>query len=367
MRISSDARESDPGNALVSSAGRGVLATTDFSPRAGVEDARLSATRDAGKFVSAGRRNQHSGRVRYPDKRSRTPMTPPLARPRSRLAVCLNSSFLGFYAHAGFMAALLELGVAPIALSGASAGALVAGLLAAGLDSRRVIDLLLHPDLRRTFFERGAPFRSLATMTNRPGHLGAIRGHHALALLKSHVGDRRIEECTAPRLALAVTNLTATRTEIVTAGPLAEFILASGAYPGMFAAREIGGRLFWDGGIANPVPFDHWIADPDIDTILVHSVDSHSPGSAEKARPLTIGAAAGLSHEIICDELRRMKAELARAAGKRLIFLQTKASRPSVLSAGKIGPRCVEQGRATVAEHRDLLAGLSLDSPGTLR
>ncbi len=280
----------------------------------------------------------------------------------SRVAVCLNSSFLGFFAHAGFMGALMELGIRPVALSGASAGALVAGLLAAGLEPQRVIELLLHPDLRRTFFEMGAPFRSLATVANRPGHLGAVRGHHALALLKSHIGGRRIEECTAPRLAIAVTNLTAARTEIATRGPLAEFILASGAYPGMFAAREIGGQIYWDGGIANALPFDHWIGDPEIDTIIVHSVDSHGSAVRENQTRLTIAGAAGLSHEIICGELLRLKTELAHAAGKRVLFLRTEATRPGILSLGKVGARCVEQGRATVAEHREMLASLPLDS-----
>lgn len=286
---------------------------------------------------------------------------------RSRVAVCLNSSFFGFFAHAGFMAGLMELGVKPAALSGASAGALVAGLFAAGIEPERVIELLLHRDLRRSFWELGAPWRSAATMANRPGHTGALNGERALALLKRHIGDRRIEDCTNPRVAISATNLTASRTEIVTAGPLADFMLASGAYPGMFAARRIDGSLFWDGGIANPLPFEHWFSDPEIDTILVHIVSGREEESVRGNERLTVAGAVNLSHQIICDELLRLKTELAAAAGKRLVFLRTVAPRPSVFSVARVGQRCVDCGKATVAEHREQLAGLSLDSAKTLR
>ena len=36
-------------------------------------------------------------------------------------------------------------------------------------------------------------------------------------------------------------------------------------------------------------------------------------------RPLRISGAVNLSHQIICDELLRLKLELARLAGKRVI------------------------------------------------
>ncbi len=283
-----------------------------------------------------------------------------MSEPASRIAVCLNSSFLGFYAHAGFLAALIELGIRPAALSGASAGALVAGLFAAGVEPERVIELLLHRDLRNVFWEFGAPWRSVATIANLPGHTGAISGRRALALLKKHIGDRRIEECVNPRVAIATTNLTTMRTELATRGPLAEFMLASGAYPGMFAAREIGGEIHWDGGIANALPFEHWLGDETIGTIIIHSVESHVAATGE-ARRMRISNAVALSHQIVCDELLRLKVELAKAAGKRLVFMRTVAPRPSVFTAGKIGPRCVEHGRATVAEHREMLAALVAD------
>src|ERR1700676_4303210 len=102
---------------------------------------------------------------------------------RRRVALCLNSSFLGFFAHAGFLRALLAMGVRPVAVSGASAGALVAGLFAAGVDPEEMLRLFMSAELRKAFREPGAPWRGAATILNLPGHTGALHGERAAALL----------------------------------------------------------------------------------------------------------------------------------------------------------------------------------------
>jgi predicted acylesterase/phospholipase RssA len=278
----------------------------------------------------------------------------------SRVALCLNSSFLGFYAHGGFVQALTELGVRPAAISGASAGALVAGLFAAGVTPARMQELFNSPQLPRAFREPGAPWRGFATLANLRGHTGAVRGDRALALLRELLGDRRIEDCQDPRLALSITNLSQARSEIATRGPLAELILASGAFPGVFAARPVEGDYHWDGGVANPLPFDHWFTDPSIDAIIIHVVANPEELAVRRLPgPLRMSGAVNLSHQIICDELLRLKTELARHAGKRLIVLRTLAPRPRLWNPVKVGARCLEIGRATVAENRAVLAELA--------
>lgn len=274
----------------------------------------------------------------------------------ARFAVCLNSSFLGFYAHAGFMQGLEELGLKPAALSGASAGALVAGLIAGGSTAAETVALLLARDLRRTLFDWGVPWRAFGTMANRPGFTGVVNTDRALGFLRETLGDRRIEDCTAPRLAFSATNLTTARTEILTAGPIAEFILASGAFPGLFAAREIGGARYWDGGIANPLPFDPWLDAPDIDTILIHTVVNPSELAVRRHGPrLSVAGGFNLAHQIICDELLRWKIGAAERAGKRLIFLRTEAVRPGIFNAHRVAPKCAAAGLATARANCALL------------
>jgi len=278
----------------------------------------------------------------------------------NRVALCLNSSFLGYFAHAGFLRALLALGVRPVAMSGASAGALVAGLFAAGIEPEEMLQLFVSPELRKVFREPGAPWRGFATILNLSGHTGAISGERAAALLRAKLGDRRIEHCTTPRLALSVTNLSDARSEAVTAGPLADLILASGAFPGVFASRPVEDRWFWDGGVANGLPFDHWIDDPEIDTILLHIVANPQELAVRQGgRPRRMSHAVNLSHQIICDELLRLKTELARRAGKKLVVLRTLSPRPNLWNPAKVGTGCVEIGAATVEQNRSALGELA--------
>lgn len=293
-----------------------------------------------------------------------------MSEPRagSGTALCLNSSFLGFFAHAGFLDALTQLGVRPMAISGASAGALAAGVFASGMPPRDMIQWFLSGELRSAFWEWGSALRMLGTILDLPGHTGALRGHRALALLRERLGPRRIEECT-PHLAIAATDLHEPQAALLTSGDLASAILASVAFPGMFAAQRFNGSRYWDGGLANPLPFDHWLSDPAIGTILVHVVTNpeSDPTPAVRAR-MGIRDAAGVAHEAIAGELLRLKTDLARRAGKRLLFLRTSAPRPRPWNTSRVGPRCVEIGAATVAAHREELAALAqtvgaLDSP----
>ena len=57
---------------------------------------------------------------------------------RRALRATLSAGFFGFFAHCGVLSALEEAGLVPARLSGASAGALVAGAWAAGLETGRL-------------------------------------------------------------------------------------------------------------------------------------------------------------------------------------------------------------------------------------
>lgn len=271
------------------------------------------------------------------------------------LALCLNSSYFGFYAHAGFLDGLVAQGIRPKAISGSSAGALAAGLFASGIPAPDIVTLLTRVDLNQILQEWSVPVRATKLMLNWPGITGALRPGRALSLLRKYVGDRKIEDCVNPRLAIGVTNLTTARAENVTAGPLADFMVASCAYPGLFAAHTIDGQHYWDGGIAIPAPVEPWIRDPEIHTILIHQVLNCGEIRAhESGKTPTIFNAVGVSHQIIGDEILRIQIELARHCGKRVTVLRTVTPRAG-LWRQKLGPKLVELGRATAFELNDSL------------
>lgn len=275
----------------------------------------------------------------------------------SGVALCLNSSFLGYYAHAGFLEAATQLGLRPDAVSGASAGAFVAGLYAGGLTPEQIVALTLSPELKRAYFDWRAPGRGLHMLLNHRGFVGLFSADKALALMRRMVGDRRIENC-SPRLAIAVTDLTSGRAETAERGPVADLIVASCAFPMIFNARTVEGRKYWDGGIANPVPFGHWADDPSIHTILVHLVSHHGEHAVRSGeRDHNMFDAVNLSHQIICEELIRAHTARAEAAGKRVVFLRTLTAKPG-LSRPKRWPEYVEAGRRTARESSEILAGI---------
>ncbi len=273
------------------------------------------------------------------------------------VALCLNSSFLGYYAHAGFLEAFTGLHGRPARIAGASAGGFVAGLYAAGLAPADIVAFALSTELRNAFFEWNAGARGFRTLLNRKGNFGVLGGKKVLSLMHRTVGARRIEECDPP-LSLAVTNLTAARSEVITSGPLAEFIVATCAFPILFTARDIEGQLYWDGGIANSMPFGHWADDPAIDTIVVHAVTHRGESDARAGgRSLNVFDAVNLSHQLICDELVRAQIERVERAGKRLVFLRTNTPKPRI-GRPKTWPELVEIGRRSARGQAESLAAV---------
>ena len=267
-----------------------------------------------------------------------------------RTAVCLNSSYFGFFAHAGFLAGLEEIGRPPDYLSGASAGALVSGLYGAGYSPAEMSQLFLRKELASAFREWSAPIRLARTLMAGRGATGALSGKRALDLLKQYVGDRRLEELDLP-VAISVANLSRNRSEVKMEGPLAEYILASCAVPGMFAMQEVEGDHFWDGGIADPAPIEHWLSMGEVDRIVVHIVDSNErPVGPYRPR---FWSAMSKSHELISEEIVRLKTELARKHGKRLDVIITRTPRlgPHKLAGGANNVRL---GHASALRHQNL-------------
>ncbi|MBU44765.1 MAG: hypothetical protein CMN76_16200 [Spirochaetaceae bacterium] len=302
---------------------------------------------------------------------------------KGHTALCLNSSYFGFYAHAGFLQGLHELEVHPHHVSGASAGALVAGLYAAGMEPEEIARQFLSPGLSKVFVEWQAAYRMPALMMNRKGVTGAFDGRKIQALLKEFIGDRRIEDCTDPTLSLSVANLSAGRTETARSGLIREYIMASCAMPGLFQAQRINGDLYWDGGIADPIPFEHWLDNDRIRRIIVHQVipvsqerkasrkdEYYSGGGDARLNPdhqtvyrsgtdsapekFSFLSALERSHEIISDELIRLRLEMARSRGVKVLWFRTETPRlgPHRMRRGGVN---FELGRKVALDNASIL------------
>jgi predicted acylesterase/phospholipase RssA len=248
------------------------------------------------------------------------------------LALCLSSSFFGYYAHLGLLSAMEAKGIRPGRIAGASAGALAGGLWAAGLRGEELARIIFDFHFLRAFFDLGAFLRLPGIVTGIAG-AGLLSGVRMRRYLSRCIGDRRIEDLKSPRLEIAVSNLTRQCPEVRDSGPLNEFMIASCAMPVLFKPQRIGGEDFLDGGVANESPFDHWLDDPTVHTIVVHRIRHTSEMGGLPWR--TPGGILGACHGVAANELHRRRCEQAEASGKRLVFLETGHECPGLLHRGK--------------------------------
>ena len=148
----------------------------------------------------------------------------------------MSSGFFGFFAHTGMLTALLDAGLVPSRITGSSAGALVGGLWAAGLEPPAAREAL--EGLTREAFWDPAP------------GLGVLRGKKFRGLLEGLLPRPGFRQTRVP-MGISVYDFLARKTVVIDEGDLAPAIQASCAVPFMFHPVRIGRRLYVDGGVAD--------------------------------------------------------------------------------------------------------------------
>lgn len=164
------------------------------------------------------------------------------APPRPRIALALGSGGARGYAHIGVIDEIEARGWDVVGIAGASMGALVGGLYAAGgLPAyREWVETMSRRDVLRMM---DPAFRGA----------GAIRADRIMRRIDEILAGRTIEDLPIPYTAVATDLLS--QTEVwFTSGSLVEAIRASIAIPMVFTPVQRDGRLLADGGILNPVP-----------------------------------------------------------------------------------------------------------------
>lgn len=156
--------------------------------------------------------------------------------------------------------ALDEMGVKPVAIAGASFGALLGAAYASGMDGKAI---------RRHVIERahdraGTLSRLMATraaalsafLTAPFGNPMLVDAEKFCATFLPPVVPEDFSELAIPLIVVA-TDFYARREVTFSAGPLKTAIAASMALPGVVRPMEIDGRVLVDGAAVNPLPFDH--------------------------------------------------------------------------------------------------------------
>ncbi len=143
-------------------------------------------------------------------------------------------------AHIGVLRALLEAGIEPVDVAGASCGALVGGLYAAGLGPPEILEVFRATDplqLRNVAF----------------GKPGLIDPQKYVTAFSRHF-PRDSFDALRRRLAVVATDLFSGEPRVFDAGPVVPAIVASSCVPMVYAPMEIDGRWYADGGIVDNFP-----------------------------------------------------------------------------------------------------------------
>jgi len=158
-----------------------------------------------------------------------------------RIGLALGSGSARGWAHIGVLRALLDAGVRPDVVCGASVGAIVGAAYATGeLD-------------RFEAWVRSMDRRKVMSYMDFNLAGGMLKGERLVAFMRAHFDDRPIEALTTPFAAVA-TALHSGDEVWLRSGSVADAVRASFALPGLFTPVWREGRLLADGGLVNPVP-----------------------------------------------------------------------------------------------------------------
>lgn len=220
------------------------------------------------------------------------------------------------------------------AVAGASVGAYVGGLFAAGIPL---------PEIGRFWEEMGFRQTARFLLPTLPWR-GWSTGEELRRALRAIVGERRIEELAIPFAAVA-TDLRSGRPVALRRGELAEAIRASLSVPGLFVPVEIDGQTLIDGGVVHPLPVD---VARGLGAEVVVAVDVLVPPEEKHLTRVTVFG---------------VLFQMATIFQKRIAELEVAALAPEVVIRPDFGaspPTYVSAGVGAEAGYRAMQAGLPL-------
>ncbi len=244
----------------------------------------------------------------------------------SSIGVVFSSGFFGFFAHAGFLAALRDLNIPSSGYAGASSGAIIAAMAASDMSDHTIREILLRLKKSDFWDPDPMPFILKGALKLFRGYSGYLRGK-GFARLLENIPIKQIEDCHVP-LVITATNLTLQREELFTRGSLIKGIQASGAMPMLFKPVEIDGSLYVDGGMVNKAPVQALADLIQPEKIIVHFIASDNLESSSNSfleKRMTPWHIHSLAVNISRQEAYQRQCDVIKQRGIELIEVRTDA------------------------------------------
>ena len=167
-----------------------------------------------------------------------------------RLGIVLSGGGARAVAHIGVLKALTERGLSADCIAGASSGALVGALYAAGYADDEML----------AFFHDKKPFKLSLLSVGKPGFIDTAK-------IRAGFLDYFPEDsfsALSRKLFVTATDIVNGRPAIFDSGSLISAILASSSVPMVFTPTERDGRWYLDGGILNNFPVEPLLGTCDV-------------------------------------------------------------------------------------------------------
>lgn len=142
--------------------------------------------------------------------------------------------------HVGVLKALEESKAEIKAISGTSAGGIIATLYAFGKSAKEIEKIILE-------FE----WKNLSSLTL--SKFALLSNEKIGEMIRHNIGDKNIEDANIP-LCMIATDITTGEKILLSKGNVAEAVMATTSVPGIFVPVEIEGRILVDGGIVENIP-----------------------------------------------------------------------------------------------------------------
>jgi len=269
----------------------------------------------------------------------------------SRIGVVFSSGFFGFFAHAGFLAALRDLNIRSSGYAGASSGTIIAAMAASDMSDHTIREILLRLKKSDFWDPDPMPFILKGALKLFRGYSGYLKGK-GFARLLEHIPIKQIEDCPVP-LVITATNLTLQREELFTRGSLTKGIQASGAVPILFKPVEIDGSLYVDGGMVNKAPVQALADLIQPEKIIVHFIASDNlegPSNSFLKKKMTPWHIHRLAVNISRQEAYQRQCDVIKQRGIELIEVRT--------NAPGVDPNSLEKGPSAYYKSRE--AGIKI-------
>lgn len=223
------------------------------------------------------------------------------------ISLALGSGGARGLAHILVLEALDELGLKPVAIAGASIGAILGAPYAAGMSGaamRRHVLGLMKDRARLMAMLIDARVGRITDMFSGFGNPLLVDSERLLERTWPDLVPKTFEELSIP-LIVSATDYFGRSEAVFSEGQLRPAVAASMAIPGLVKPVRIGERTLIDGGAVNPLPFEHLLGDG----ACVIAVDVAGGPVPNPTRPpstfdLSIGTIQIMQSAIVAAKLR---------------------------------------------------------------